>query len=97
LQPLDGVAIGAPRVSADVAQDLRTWTAPRFAEPRRQGIELLAQREISGERADQRLVPTLALAARQARQRNQQRVALASPRRAAEDVQAIADLQLLQL
>src|SRR5262249_42339426 len=91
LEPLDGVAGRAPWAVA--AEASRARPIPGLAQDSRQRIE--AETEIVGERADERGVLALAAAARQARERDQQIGELLATWRNAEDMQAVADLQLL--
>ncbi len=93
LQALDRVAFGPP--GAGAGQHRRARAGPRLAEGGPEGVPV--ERQIGGQGPQQRRVAGLAAPSRHARQGHQQvgeRVAFG---RAAEDVQPVADLQLLDL
>ncbi len=96
LDPLHRIADAAPMTGAGIGENRRPRAAIIVSEIARQRIEF-SEAEIRGQRAVQGCILRPCLRSRQPRNRHQQVIALRLRRPAAEDVQAVADLHLLEI
>ena len=98
LQPLDGIAIGAPRRRG--GQRGGFGAGPGIAEHAVERIErppVPGETEIAGKRADQRRVARLSATTRKPGEGDKERVAKAPLRALPEHMEPVADLHFLQL
>ena len=96
LEALERVAVGAPGLIAQTAQNLRPVALPGRGQGAVERIEA-SKLEIARERPEQRGITALARAPRHPHQGDQEIAQLIARGRRAEHVQAVSDLQLLQL